>query len=1196
MQIIDTIQILIKIREIVWLDCVKGGKQQTGNKWRLRQSASFILGVQQILVDNFIITVNFFMLRRIENEASTGDHQEDSAVVSDQPLEGQGGEEEVEREGDTEEKAQPKKVVKRREPIRVPPILVGHEFAGDTRLLLAAREGKVSIEKMSEKWVARYTKDRAEACAEAATFLLQACGVISMSLSASDMEQYASDELKVRVEECVKDSGLENILGGRGGKHFKQNYKEMWDKIIRELGKAGAFDMFVVEKIVDLTIALSTSAVREVRRIATITVGQIATSLLFLTAQMHDAREKSLDQAKRAVEKGKKRGKQADVFEAQAEKASSFLQEALSFVDSIFQSVFTTRFRDVDIEIRSLVVESLGSWMVLYPSVFLSSTYLKYLAWALSDKDALVRYSAIMAIRSIYRDEKNALQLKDFTNRFVDRMEELMLDKDDYVAVAGTELVTLLVQNNHLGSERCRNVFDLLSDPSERLRSAAAELASGMIKKLGEEAMSKSSMSTLKKNSRGGQSKSSSKRECELAGTLSILQTMSEGSKTETLPEQIVYFVISCLADKLECLQDWSLMMDWLKGDIPSQLFNEKSTHHLGMAILCAIRASQTLPNSRSQQSKERKSAQTKAKQEFSLLMQKDLHALLQKFQSDHFMLSMLARMIPYMKLDLFSLKRQESTFTKILDKVRDVMFRHTNQDCVLSCSKALSWCMTEGKNNTRDLARSIFAKAQEEAISGLEKAIELLKKLGQDYVSSLTRDYIKSQGVEEPEALFTIRRSMVHVSCLLESHPSSFNFDGNLRGHLDVLLALALDGWYMPAKIIFDAERSSILILISDLCAIENDQEDRSKIAHIKDGVSDLMCSIHAMIDIARSKSWLDIAAHSAAVLSDMFTLFNLENLPEHLKDLAYSPLDEDIDIFWNGIEQAICNPSLLEALDASDGQPAPSALDIAIRIACLAGMRQYKQLGAKILSYWEHPSLSLETSNKFKDLVKRLRQIDSYSLPDVYLNAMRISYNRYCDEAESFPEEEKESMCEKAIEPFLLLSQKIANSQASLNAPGSTLSFISEKAALWALEETPRNLEFLQGGSYFVVKVKGSDAKTILESLEEAGKAAGAPPDTGEDMGDWELYYEYCDVLRMQTQKQNNKGVLKKASPKVTPKQNRRISFIDEDFEANVDVKSSDRRRSSRFESALSPNYQETLKDDVDIMDKDIVSKIRY
>lgn len=49
------------------------------------------------------------------------------------------------------------------------------------------------------------------------------------------------------------------------------------------------------------------------------------------------------------------------------------------------------RFRDKDEEIRAVVIDGVGNWAHLYPAVYLRDLYLKYLAWALSDR---VRYSA----------------------------------------------------------------------------------------------------------------------------------------------------------------------------------------------------------------------------------------------------------------------------------------------------------------------------------------------------------------------------------------------------------------------------------------------------------------------------------------------------------------------------------------------------------------------------------------------------------------------------------------------------------------------------------------------------------------------------------------------------------------------------------------------------------------------------------
>ena len=44
------------------------------------------------------------------------------------------------------------------------------------------------------------------------------------------------------------------------------------------------------------------------------------------------------------------------------------------------------RYRDIDPDIRMSCIESLGVWVLSYPSLFLQDLYLKYLGWTLNDK------------------------------------------------------------------------------------------------------------------------------------------------------------------------------------------------------------------------------------------------------------------------------------------------------------------------------------------------------------------------------------------------------------------------------------------------------------------------------------------------------------------------------------------------------------------------------------------------------------------------------------------------------------------------------------------------------------------------------------------------------------------------------------------------------------------------------------------
>ena len=58
--------------------------------------------------------------------------------------------------------------------------------------------------------------------------------------------------------------------------------------------------------------------------------------------------------------------------------------------------------RDVSEEIRAIVIEAIGKWVEDLPAEFLSDSYLKYLAWALSDRAPIVRLQAVKALTTLY--------------------------------------------------------------------------------------------------------------------------------------------------------------------------------------------------------------------------------------------------------------------------------------------------------------------------------------------------------------------------------------------------------------------------------------------------------------------------------------------------------------------------------------------------------------------------------------------------------------------------------------------------------------------------------------------------------------------------------------------------------------------------------------------------------------------------
>ena len=73
-------------------------------------------------------------------------------------------------------------------------------------------------------------------------------------------------------------------------------------------------------------------------------------------------------------------------FQKVIERSHSQVTSLKASVSNIFQAVSAKRFRDVAPDVRALVIEGIADWTSSLPADFLQDQYLKYVAWALSDR------------------------------------------------------------------------------------------------------------------------------------------------------------------------------------------------------------------------------------------------------------------------------------------------------------------------------------------------------------------------------------------------------------------------------------------------------------------------------------------------------------------------------------------------------------------------------------------------------------------------------------------------------------------------------------------------------------------------------------------------------------------------------------------------------------------------------------------
>ncbi|ADM11372.1 cohesin [Encephalitozoon intestinalis ATCC 50506] len=93
-------------------------------------------------------------------------------------------------------------------------------------------------------------------------------------------------------------------------------------------------------------------------------------------------------------------------------------------VEAMYDEVFLVRFRDVDFNIRAACVEFMCEWIISAPGIFNLPCYLKYIGWALSDKNDSVRRKGISSCTRLVRKKIN---VQGFVSRFKSRIIELSL-------------------------------------------------------------------------------------------------------------------------------------------------------------------------------------------------------------------------------------------------------------------------------------------------------------------------------------------------------------------------------------------------------------------------------------------------------------------------------------------------------------------------------------------------------------------------------------------------------------------------------------------------------------------------------------------------------------------------------------------------------------------------------------------------
>ncbi len=150
----------------------------------------------------------------------------------------------------------------------------------------------------------------------------------------------------------------------------------------------------------------------------------------------------------------------------------------------LFGSVFINRYRDLDPLIRTECINSLGTFFKKHPSHFLSTSYLRYVGWVLSDADAHVRTAAVKALQVVYTSsvsEHLLTSLNHFTERFKPRLVEMAeADVDVNVRVGVLNVLEAIEKTGMLGEEERERLGALVFCSEAKVRKAVGGFVRGV--------------------------------------------------------------------------------------------------------------------------------------------------------------------------------------------------------------------------------------------------------------------------------------------------------------------------------------------------------------------------------------------------------------------------------------------------------------------------------------------------------------------------------------------------------------------------------------------------------------------------------------------------------------------------------------------------------------------------------------------
>lgn len=942
------------------------------------------------------------------------------------------------------------------------------------------------VRRAAKGWVERYELDQDAALIELLNSVFEVCGV-NYKMNDAPLDETDVDDVVLNVVTRAKEGPLDDYIGSKEKdlRSFKDNLLTFWDSLVLECQNGPLFDRIFMEKCMDYVIALSCTPPRVFRKITTLVGLQLVTSLVTVAKTLGQSRETAQRQLN-AEKRKKKDGLRVESLNKALSETHEKITMAEEMMRKIFTGLFMHRYRDVDQDIRMACIEALGSWIVSYPSLFLQDLYLKYIGWTLNDKHPAVRKTSIIALQNLYVVDDNVPSLGLFTERFCNRMIELADDIDVSVAVSAISLLKHLLRHQLLGDEDLGPLYDLLIDESPLVRHAVGDLVYDHLI-----AQKFSSSQPNVPENEGS--------EVQLSRLLQILR---EFSADPILSD----YVIDAVWEEMIAIKDWKCMVSMLLDDNSKQELTDQDATNL-VRVLCASAkkavGEKIVPSSDTRKTtlnKSQKECLENNKRELTVALMKTHVKLLRKYLADKAKIPAIVELVMYTNLELYSLKRQEQTFTQVLQLLKEAFFKHGEENVLKACVKALAFCGSESQADLQDSAQHMMKLMEDELVLKLRTALKKAGESEDEY--SLTVNLRRLHQMQLNKAVLS-DNLFIDLLGLLENF-NNLDDETIQLALLNLFLYVAWSLKFIDPENPDEASMTSLSLKRIDLmkqleCFAENVLQSYNQ-GHAR---SLLCCTI-------------------CVILSDLWSFFSDAKLSAtKLQPLGFYPSASSLEVFWK-----LCEHRLNTADDDDEEEDVTdehmdylNQKDVIMSAAAKLIAHDIIPkdfLGPEIVSHFVlHGKTVAETVKHMLMILKK--NMKTPELSNLYLEAIKRAYNRHMLEIQGTDDDWSTSRS-------FLACKELANrlsatfSGSARNRYKSSILDIVKGGLQHAFFDAPKQLPFLEGGVLqFALKLPPAEVHEILTEIEK--KVEGV--NTDEDPSSWRPYITFVDYLKEKASK---------------------------------------------------------------------------